>query len=114
MSVDTEFVQTFVGFLERAFPADLNARETVGRADIMVYGLATKLCSLTGTKVDFLDWASQGRSGGGGPHHDGKADSAGPGKGGPHAPHRRLENLVEYAADVASPELANAYLDCAR
>jgi hypothetical protein len=66
MNVDTEFLEAFVGFLNRAFPAELNATETVGRADIMVYGLATKLCSLTGTKLDFLDWASTGRSGGGG------------------------------------------------
>jgi hypothetical protein len=109
MSVDTEFLHAFVGFLDSAFPADLNATEAVARADIMVYGLATKLCSLTGTKLDFLDWASQGGPGGGGPHHDGKARQGGGGGGGPH---RRLENLVEYAADVASPELANAYQDC--
>lgn len=112
MNIDTEFLHAFVGFLNRAFPADLSARDTVGRADIMVYGLATKLCSLTGPKLDFLDWASQGRAGGGGPHHDGggKADQPGPGKGGPH-PYRRLERLVEYAVNVSSPELANAYLD---
>jgi hypothetical protein len=108
MKVDIEFMQAFVGFLNEAFPAELNAKETVGRADIMVYGLATKLCSLTGTKLDFLDWASQGRSGGGVPHHDGKIDQGGSGGGGPH---RRLERLVEYAVDASSRELANAYLD---
>jgi hypothetical protein len=110
MNIDTEFLHAFVGFLNRAFPADLNAEETVGRADIMVYGLATKLCSLTGTKLDFLDWACKAGPGGGGPHHDGDVVASGPGKGGPHA-RRRLESLVEYAVDVSSPELANAYRD---
>jgi hypothetical protein len=108
MSVDTEFLHAFVDFLNRAFPSDLSAKETVGRADIMVYGLATRLCSLTGTKVDFLDWAYMGSPGGGGPHREGRAELGRPGGGGPH---RRLENLVEYAADVSSPELANAYRD---
>jgi hypothetical protein len=110
MNIDTEFLRTFVNFLNRAFPADLDAKQTVERADIMVYGLATKLCSLTGTKLDFLDWASKGAPGGGGPHHDGNVVASGPGKGGPH-PYRRLESLVEYAVDVASPELADAYRD---
>jgi hypothetical protein len=145
MSVDTEFVHDFVGFLNGAFPADLSAEEMVGRADIIVYGLANKLWPLTGTKVTFLDWASQGRSGGGGPHLPQGAVAEGrPGGGGPHllqakgaveegrpggagphllqnegaaeegrpggaGPQRRLENLVVYAADVSSPELANAY-----
>jgi hypothetical protein len=108
MNIDTEFLHTFVNFLNRAFPADLDARETVERADIMVYGLATKLCSLTGTKLDFLDWGCKGGHDGGGPHGD--VVASGPGKGGPHAL-RRLESLVEYAVDVASPELADAYRD---
>ncbi len=108
MNVDTEFLHSYVSFLHKAFPPTLDPKETLGRADIMVYGLAAKLCSLTGTKLDFLDWASQGRIGGGGPHRDGRADQGGSGGGGPH---RRLERLVEYAVDVSTPELANAYLE---
>lgn len=108
MKIDTEFLQAFVGFLDKAFPADISAAETVRRADIMVYGLATKLSSMTGIKVDFQDWASQGRPGGGGPHRDGATSQGGPGGGGPHY---RLARLVQYALDVSSQDLANAYLE---
>jgi hypothetical protein len=117
MSVDTKFLNAFVGFLNEAFPPGLSADKTVGRADIMVYGLATKLCSLTGTTVNFLDWAYQGGTGGSGPHkspprRDGEVEEGGPAGG--SGPHRRSENLVEYAADVSSPELATAPTDVPR
>ncbi len=109
MNVDTLFLRSFVKFLKEAFPEDLDAKQTVGRADIIVYGLATKLCSLTGARLSLLDWAS--RSGGGVPHLGGPGDdpdkAARSGGGVPHL--RRLENLVAYAEEVATPELANAY-----
>jgi hypothetical protein len=109
MNIDTAFLRTFVKFLEEAFPDDLDAKQTVGRADIIVYGLATKLCSLTGAKVDFLNWAS--RSGGGVPHVEGGggtyAVAERSGGGVPHV--RRLDKLVSYAEDVATPELSDAY-----
>jgi hypothetical protein len=110
MNIDTAFLRTFVRFLEEAFPDDLDGEQTVGRADIMVYGLATKLCSLTGAKVSFLDWAS--RSGGGVPHVEGGGTFAAPERTGGGVPHvRRLDNLVSYAEDVATPELSDAYRD---
>jgi hypothetical protein len=108
MNIDTAFLRTFVEFLEEAFPDDLEGKATVGRADIIVYGLATKLCSLTGAKVDFLQWAS--RSGGGVPHLEGKETYAVTERSGGGVPHvRRLDKLVSYAEDVATPELSDAY-----
>jgi hypothetical protein len=108
MNIDTAFLRTFVEFLEEAFPDDLDAKATVERADIMVYGLATKLCSLTGAKVDFLAWAS--RSGGGVPHVEGGGTYAVAERSGGGVPHvRRLDKLVSYAEDVATPELSDAY-----
>jgi hypothetical protein len=101
MNVDTEFLRKFADFLHGAFPAGLDAREAVSRADIMVYSLAAKLCSLTGTQISFNDWAAQGGSGGGVPH----------GVKPPPKKRRRLDRLVAYAEDVATPELAQAYVD---
>ncbi len=114
MNLDTEFLKNYVTFLNGAFPASLNAEETIGHADIMVYGLAARLCSLIGTKLDFLDFVSQGRPGGGGPHKPPNGPG-GPG-GGPHAdqgppggsgPH--LQMLISYATDISSRELASAF-----
>lgn len=115
MSLDIKFLQAYVDFLNTAFPASLGAKETIGRTDIMVYALTAKLCSLIGTKLDFLDFVSQGRSGGTGPHeppgdprHPGgggpHADQGGPGGSGPHLP-----MLISYATDVSTPELADAF-----
>ena len=118
MNLDMEFLQDYVTFLKKALPTDLDAKATIERTDIMVYGLAAKLCSLIGTKLDFLDFVSQGGPGGGGPHkppppppndpgHPGSGhgtDHGPPGGGGPH-----LQMLISYATDVSSPELASAY-----
>jgi hypothetical protein len=115
MSLDIKFLQAYVDFLNTAFPASLGAKETIGRTDIMVYALTAKLCSLIGTRLDFLDFASQGRPAGGGPHeppcdpgHPGgggpHTDQGGPGKGGPHY----LQMLISYATGVSTPELADA------
>lgn len=108
MNIDIAFVRTFVEFLEEAFPDDLDGKATVGRADIMVYGLATKLCSLTGAKVSLLEWAS--RSGGGVPHLESGGSYPVAERSGGGVPHvRRLDKLVSYAEDVATPELSDAY-----
>lgn len=119
MDLDIEFLQEFVAFLKKnAFPASLDAKRTVERTDIMVYALSAKLCSMIGTRLDFLDLASQGRPGGGGPHRDEGWEQQGrPGGGGPHyidqgrpgggGPHR-LNMLVSYATDVSTPALAEA------
>jgi hypothetical protein len=120
MDLDIEFLQEYVAFLKNAFPANLDATRTVERTDIMVYALSAKLCSLIGKRLDFLDLASQGRPGGGGPHHDEGWEQQGrPGGGGPHysidqgrpgsgGPHR-LNMLVSYATDVSTPALAEAF-----
>ena len=135
MSLDREFLQEYLAFLKGALPANLDAAATIERTDIMVYALTAKLCSSIGTKLDFLDFVSQGRPGGGGPHrelHDPQGRPGGggphfdpndpqgpPGKGGPHnvgidqgppgggGPHR-LQKLVAYATDVSTPALADA------
>jgi hypothetical protein len=118
MDLDTKFLKDYVAFLNTAFPASLNAAETIGHADIMVYGLTARLCSLIGTKLDFLDFASQGRPGGGGPHKPPPPTDPGgghhtdhgpPGGGGPH-----LQALISYATDVSTPELANAFRESNR
>jgi hypothetical protein len=101
MSLDIEFLQAYVAFLKNAFPANLDAKVTIERTDIMVYALTATLCSLVGTKLDFLDFVSQGRPGGGGPH----VEQGGAGGGGPH----RLQKLVSYATEVSTPALANAF-----
>jgi hypothetical protein len=116
MNLDTEFLQTYVAFLNTAFTAKLGAKETIERTDIMVYALAAKLCSLIGTRLDFLDFVSQGKPGGGGPHHEDCDDPGHPG-GGPHTdqgggggsgPHY-LQMLISYATGVSTPELADAF-----
>jgi hypothetical protein len=106
MSIDTEFLQRFVGFLDEAFPEELSAVDTVRRTDIMIYGLATRLASLIGTKMDFLDWKTGNPCDDNLKHHP-ISDQGAPGGVGP----RRIEKLVAYAVEVASPELANAYLE---
>jgi hypothetical protein len=113
MSLDIKFLQASVDFLNTAFPASLGAKETIGRTDIMVYALTAKLCSLIGTRLDFLDFASQGRPGGSGPHLEPPCDpgtgphtdQGGPGKYGPHY----LQMLISYATGVSTPELADAF-----
>jgi hypothetical protein len=101
MSLDIKFLQAYVDFLNTAFPASLDAKETIGRTDIMVYALTARLCSLIGTRLDFLDFACQGGPGGSGPH----TDQGGPGGGGPHY----LQILISYATGVSTPELADAF-----
>jgi hypothetical protein len=120
MSLDIEFLQAYVAFLKNAFPANQDAKVAIERTDIMVYALAATLCSLVGTKLDFLDFVSQGRPGGGGPHQprdeQGRpgggphTDQGPPGGGGPH----RLQKLVSYATDVSTPALANAFRNSQR
>jgi hypothetical protein len=116
MSLDIKFLQAYVDFLNTAFPASLGAKETIGRTDIMVYALTARLCSLMGTRLDFLDFASQGRPGGGGPHEP-HGDKGNPGGSGPHTdqgggggggPHY-LQMLISYATGVSTPELADAF-----
>lgn len=120
MNLDIEFLQEYVAFLQDAFPANLDAKATIERTDIMVYALSAKLCSLIGTKLDFLDFVSQGRPGGGGPHpHEPRDEQGRPGGDGPHpsvifqgppgggGPHR-LNILISYATEVSTPALAEA------
>jgi hypothetical protein len=120
MSLDIEFLQAYVAFLKNAFPANLDAKVAIERTDIMVYALTATLCSMVGTKLDFLDFVSQGRPGGGGPHYEPRDDQGRP--GGPHTdqgppggggPHR-LQKLVSYATDVSTPALANAFRNSQR
>ena len=116
MNLDTEFLKNYVKFLNTAFPASLNAEETVGHADIMVYGLAARLCSLIGTKLDFLDFVPKDKTGDGS-YRQPRADHGAPGGGGPHfafhgssgggGPH--LQALISYATDVSTPALAEAF-----
>lgn len=122
MNLDTDFLQNYVKFLNTAFPASLNAEGTIGHADIMVYGLAARLCSLIGTKLDFLDFLPKEGPGDGGPDHKPRADHGPSGGGGPHlvfhgpsgggGPH--LQMLISYATDVSTPELASAYRNANR
>jgi hypothetical protein len=111
MSLDIEFLQEYVAFLKNAFPANLDAKATIERTDIMVYALAAKLCAMIGTKLDFLDLASQGRPGGGVPHHEGRDKQGRPGGG---VPHYRLQILISYATEVSTPALADALRDSER
>lgn len=123
MSLDTAFLRAYVGFLNSAFPANLDAKVTIERTDIMVYALTAKLCSLIGTRLDFLDFVSQGGPGGSGPHHEPRGDHGRPGGGGgPHTdqgpsggtgPHH-LQMLISYATDVSTPELADAFRNSPR
>ena len=90
MSIDQDFVQEFMGFLEqRAFPAGLDADGMLQRTDIMVYALTTKLCSQMGTTLSLFDLKAQGGGGGIGPH-------------GPH----HLERLIAYSVEASNPDLA--------
>ena len=103
MSVNTDFIHEVMKFLHRSFPDDLGPQDIVERADILVYGLATKLCSQIGTQTSFNDWAASGRGGTKVPH----------GPPPPPPPRRRLDALVAYAEDAAciSPEMAETYRD---
>ena len=123
MSLDREFLQEYVAFLQDALPADLDAAATIERTDIMVYALTAKLCSLIGSRLDFLDFVSQGRPGGTGPHREPHDHQGRPGGAGPHfieqgppggsGPHR-LQMLVAYATDVSTPALADALRNALR
>jgi hypothetical protein len=82
----SQFASDFVGFLGSKLPDDLPPDQTLQRAHIMVYALATKLSSLLGRRLTIVEIAGQGGGGGGGPH--------------------RIDLLVKYAADASSEVLS--------
>ena len=91
MSIDRDFLQEFVGFLDsRAFPADLDAETVLQRTDVMVYALTSKLCAQIGGRFSFTDFEAMG----------------GPG---PIGPRPRMVQLIEYSMDAGTPELADAF-----
>ncbi len=65
------FAQEFIRLLnETKFPSGLSPQDMLQHAHAVNYAMVTRLLSQLGTGLTVADLASQGRPGGGPPHHD--------------------------------------------
>ncbi|MEP6886547.1 MAG: hypothetical protein ABJC66_17500 [Gammaproteobacteria bacterium] len=65
------FAEKFIQLLnETKFPFALSSQDTLQQAHAVIYALLTRMLAQIGAGMSVADLASQGKSGGGPPHHD--------------------------------------------